>query len=135
MNKETCSCQQPAPLLLLQLWGKKGRRKTEAPNTHKFSLKIPQQLGGPKRNAVFSLQEQRENIGFGCGGGTAKGMSEHLEGGVDTFSTITPSNNKFPINFLVVLGGMLVTLPKTSKRSKRATSFPPAPFASLPNPY
>lgn len=79
-------------------------------------LTLPQQLGGHKWNAVFSLQNQWENIRFGRGGGTAKGASEHLEGGVDTFSTIAPSNNTFPINFLVALIGTLVILPKTSKR-------------------
>lgn len=63
----------------------------------------------------FSLQNQQKNNRFGCGG-TAKGTSEHLKGGVDTFSTITPSNNYFPINFLVVLVGMLIILPKTSKK-------------------
>lgn len=63
----------------------------------------------------FPLQNQQENNRFGCGG-TAKGTSKHLKGGVDTFSTITPSNNYFPINFLVALVGMLIILPKTSKK-------------------
>jgi len=39
-------------------------------------LTTPQQLGGHKRNAVSSLQNQQENIRFGHGGGTAKGTSQ-----------------------------------------------------------
>lgn len=95
-----------------------GRRKVENqkhPNPIIYFLNKPSATWRARRKHKFSLQNQQENNRFGCGG-TTKGMSECLKGGVDTFSTITPSNNYFPINFLVALVGMLIILPKTSKK-------------------